>query len=226
MQRFHEDAFVATTVPPPLAADEIHVWRVVLDAALKPRDITAASHAFLGRLLMAYANVDAPPEIARTERGKPHAPSLAHFDFNLTHAREQVLIAVAREQPVGVDLERIDREIEIDDIARRYFSAAEADALEALAPERKLAAFLRLWTLKEAVLKALGEGISFGLDRVAFALDADGVPSRIATIAPEAGAPAEWRLARIDAARGHVGALAWRGRERRIRTFLAVEPPA
>ncbi len=187
MQRCAEDAFVATAAPPPLAADEIHVWHLVLGATLKPREITIASHAFLGRLLMAYANIDAPPEIARTERGKPHAPSLAHLDFNLTHAREQVLIAIAREQPVGIDLERVDREIEIDDIAQRYFSAAEADAIEALATERKLAAFLRLWTCKEAVLKALGEGISFGLDRVAFALDADDAPSRIATIAPEAG---------------------------------------
>ena len=203
----------------PLAADEIHVWHVVFDAALKPREITAASHAFLGRLLMAYANVDAPPAIARTERGKPHAPSLAHLDFNLTHARGEVLIAVAREQPVGIDLERVDREIEIDDIARRYFSSAEADAIEALAPERKLVAFLRLWTCKEAVLKALGEGISFGLDRVAFALDANGTPQHVAAIAADAGMPDEWRLATIDPAPGYLGALAWRGAARRIRTF-------
>jgi len=203
----------------PLAADEIHVWHVVFDAALKPREITAASHAFLGRLLMAYANVDAPPAIARTERGKPHAPSLAHLDFNLTHARGEVLIAVAREQPLGIDLERVDREIEIDDIARRYFSTAEADAIEALAPERKLVAFLRLWTCKEAVLKALGEGISFGLDRVAFALDANGTPQHVAAIAADAGMPDEWRLATIDPAPGYLGALAWRGAARRIRTF-------
>jgi len=220
MQHVSEDAFVRAAAPPSLAADEIHIWHVVLDAALKPREITAASHTFLGRLLMAYANVDVPPAIARTERGKPHAPSLAHLDFNLTHAREQVLIAVAREQAVGIDLERVDREIEIDDIARRYFSSAEADAIEALAPERKLAAFLRLWTCKEAVLKALGEGISFGLDRVAFALDANGTPERVAAIAGEAGTPAEWRLARIDPAPGYLGALAWHGAARRIRTFL------
>jgi 4'-phosphopantetheinyl transferase len=219
-----EDAFVATAAPPALAADEIHVWHVVLDAKLKPREITAAAHAFLTRLLMAYANVDVPPAIARTERGKPHAPSLAHLDFNLTHAREQVLIAIAREQPVGIDLERVDREIEIDDIARRYFSAAEADAIEALAPERKLAAFLRLWTCKEAVLKALGEGISFGLDRVAFALDAEGTPKNVAAIATEAGTPGEWRLARLDPSPGYFGALAWRGTQRRIRTFLAPPP--
>jgi 4'-phosphopantetheinyl transferase len=222
MQHVAEDAFVATAAPPPLAADEIHVWHVVLGAALKPREITAAAHAFLGRLLMAYANVDAPPAIARTERGKPHAPSLPKLDFNLTHAREQVLIAVAREQPVGIDLERIDREIEIDDIARRYFSPGEADAIEALPPARKLAAFLRLWTCKEAVLKALGEGISFGLDRVTFALDDDGMPSHVASIAAEAGPPDRWQLARIDPTPGYLGALAWRGANRRIRTFLHV----
>ena len=222
MQHVVEDAFVATAVPPPLAADEIHVWHVALDAALKPREITAAAHSVLVRLLIAYANLDAPPGIARSERGKPYAPSLPGFDFNLTHAREQVLVAVAREQPVGIDLERIDREIEIDDIARRYFSPAEADAIEALAAERKLTAFLRLWTCKEAVLKALGEGISFGLDRVAFALDAEGMPSEVATMAPEAGAPSEWRLARIDPTPGYAGALAWRGGERRVRTFRAV----
>jgi 4'-phosphopantetheinyl transferase len=222
MQHVAENAFVATAAPPPLGPDEIHVWHVALDATLKPREITAAAHALLTRLLMAYANVDVPPAIARTERGKPFAPSLAHLDFNLTHAREHVLIAVAREQPVGIDLERMDREIEIDDIARRYFSTAEADAIEALAPERKLAAFLRLWTCKEAVLKALGEGISFGLDRVAFALDATGTPERVSAVAAGAGTPAEWRLARVDPTPDYLGALAWRGDARRIRTFLHV----
>lgn len=207
--------------PPPLAADEIHVWHLVLDAALKPREITAASHAFLGRLLMAYARVDAPPAIARSARGKPHAPALPELDFNLTHAREQVLVAIAREQAIGVDLERVDREIEIDDIARRYFSPAEADAIEALASERKLAGFLRLWTCKEAVLKALGEGISFGLDRVAFALDAEGLPTAIAAMAEEAGTPGEWQLVRLDPAPGFVGSLAWRGAPRRVRAFAA-----
>ena len=76
------------------------------------------------------------------------------------------------------------------------------------------------------MLKALGEGISFGLDRVAFALDADGVPSRVATMALEAGAPSEWRLARIDPAPGYVGALAWRGRDRQVRRSWPAARPA
>jgi 4'-phosphopantetheinyl transferase len=69
------------------------------------------------------------------------------------------------------------------------------------------------------VLKALGEGISFGLERVAFALDAGGSPTHVSAIVSEAGSPHEWQLARIDPAPGYLGALAWRGARRRIRTF-------
>ncbi|HSS08042.1 MAG TPA: 4'-phosphopantetheinyl transferase superfamily protein [Rhodanobacteraceae bacterium] len=221
MQRLAEDAFRAGASPPPLAADEIHLWRLVLDATLKPREITAAAHAFLGRLLMRYAGAERVPDIARSERGKPYAPAHPDIDFNLSHAREHVLIAIARRQPIGVDLERVDRQIEIEDLARRFFAPAEADALEALPAPMRLVAFLRLWTCKEAVLKALGEGISFGLERVAFALDAAGMPLGLAGLAAEAGHPADWQLALLEPAPGFLGAVAWRGGPRRIRAFLA-----
>ena len=221
MQRLAEDAFRAAASPPPLAADEIHLWRLVLDATLKPREITAAAHAFLGRLLMRYAGAERVPDIARSERGKPYAPAHPDIEFNLSHAREHVLIAIARRQPIGVDLERVDRQIEIEDLARRFFAPAEADALEALPAPMRLVAFLRLWTCKEAVLKALGEGISFGLERVAFALDAAGMPLGLAGLAAEAGHPADWQLALLEPAPGFLGAVAWRGGPRRIRAFLA-----
>jgi 4'-phosphopantetheinyl transferase len=220
MQRLAEDAFVAAS-PPPLASDEIHLWRLVLDEALKPREITASAHAFLGRLLMHYAGIESAPDIARSERGKPYAPSLPDIDFNLSHARAHVLIAVARRQAIGVDLERVDRQIEIEDLARRFFAPAEADALEALPAGIRLPAFLRLWTCKEAVLKALGEGISFGLERVAFALDAGGTPLGLAALAGEVGAPSDWHLALLEPAPGFLGAVAWCGGPRRIRAFLA-----
>lgn len=221
MQHFSIGQFVSLSSWPLLADDEIHVWLFVLDAAMKPREVTTTAHSLLGKLLMRYAGVDRAPEIARTERGKPYAPSLAGIDFNLSHAREHVLIAVARNQPLGVDLERVDRRIEIVDLARRYFARAEADALEALTDAARPAAFLRLWTCKEAVLKAIGEGLSFGLDRVAFTLTAEGMPIGPVAIATEAGPPDEWRVALLEPADGFLGALAWRGPPRHVRTFLA-----
>ncbi|HKE47546.1 MAG TPA: 4'-phosphopantetheinyl transferase superfamily protein, partial [Rhodanobacteraceae bacterium] len=140
---------------------------------------------------------------------------------NLSHARNHVLIAVARRQPLGVDIERVDRRIEIDDLSRRFFSLDEGDALAEVPESRRLAAFIRLWTCKEAVLKALGVGISFGLDKACFRLDAEGMPDGFSELAEIAGPPAEWHVALLEPASGFLGALAWRGPPRRLRTFLA-----
>jgi 4'-phosphopantetheinyl transferase len=221
MQHFGAERFVSPSSPPILADDDIHVWLLVLDAALKPREVTATAHSLLGKLLMRYADLDRVPEIARSERGKPYAPSLAGIDFNLSHARDHVVIAIAHNQPLGVDLERVDRRIEIEGLARRYFSNTEADALEALPAELRLPAFLRLWTCKEAVLKALGAGISFGLEKVSFDLDAGGVTTGLSYMASEAGPREEWRIALLEPTQGFLGALAWHGPPRHIRTFLA-----
>ena len=221
MQHLAAERFVPTSSPPPLGADEVHLWLRTLDGAPNHREVTAAAHALLTRLLVRYAGLAQAPEIARGEHGKPYAPTLPGVDFNLSHARDHVLIAIARNQPVGVDLERIDRRIETQDLSRRFFARAEADALDALPEAARLPAFLRLWTCKEAVLKAIGEGIGFGLDKVAFALDGYGMPDGPAHIATEAGPREEWQVALLEPAAGFLGALAWCGPPRHIRAFLA-----
>ena len=219
MRLIAREEFEEVSSSAPLAGDEIHVWLLSVGGTPDHRTVAARAHALLSRLLIQHANLDREPELARTERGKPFAPALPHIDFNLSHARDHVLIAISREQSLGVDLERVDRRIEIEDISRRYFSTAEADALEALPETLRPAAFLRLWTCKEAVLKAVGEGIAFGLDRVSFGLDSDGFPTGLAGMAPEVGPAESWRLALLEPASGFLGALAWRGAERRVRTF-------
>jgi len=220
MQRIDAAAFAHTTSPPPLDDASVHVWLLAIEHAPDHRAVAAAAHRLLGELLASYAGLEHPPLIARTGRGKPYAPALAGIDFNLSHARDHALIAIAREQPVGVDLERVDRKPGLD-LARRFFSKHEADALAALPEAERATAFLRLWTCKEAVLKALGAGISFGLDRVAFDLDATGHPASVAEVAPEAGEVSGWQVALLEPAPGFLGALAWHGAPRQIRTFVA-----
>jgi 4'-phosphopantetheinyl transferase len=204
-----------------LGDNEIHVWHLTLRGSPTHREVTSAARSLLDALLMRYANLDHAPTIERTERGKPFAPDLPNLDFNLSHARDRVALAFARGQPLGIDIEHADRRLKVDELARRFFAAGEADALAALPAGRRDAAFLRLWTSKEAILKALGAGLSFGLDRVAFALDADGAPTALSSLADEAGAADEWRLVRIDPAADTFGALAWRGPDRIVRTFAA-----
>lgn len=221
MQTLEAAAFAHTESVPALDESSVHVWLLAIEHAPDHRAVAAAAHALLGRLLASYAGLDHPPVIARTGRGKPYAPALAGIDFNLSHARDHALIAIARGQPLGVDLERADRKLEPHDLSHRFFSRREADALDRLHEALRKRAFIRLWTCKEAVLKALGAGISFGLDRIAFDLDPTGRPSAIADAAPEAGTLADWRVWLLEPATGFLGALAWHGAPRHIRAFVA-----
>lgn len=221
MQRITSVDFEIALSPPALGTHDVHVWLLAIEHAPDHRAVARAAHALLGRLLTHYGGLDQPPLIARTGRGKPYAPSLTDIDFNLSHARDHALIAVARGQAVGVDLERIDRKLDAHDLARRFFSKREADALDAMPEAARAIAFLRLWTCKEAVLKALGAGISFGLDRVSFDLDAGGSPAALGEVDAEAGEAADWQVSLLEPVAGFLGALAWHGAPRQIRTFAA-----
>jgi 4'-phosphopantetheinyl transferase len=69
-----------------------------------------------------------------------------------------------------VDFEDQTRDLEAAEIARRFFSGAEASAVEAAGGPERLRTFFQIWTLKEAALKSIGEGLPFGLDRFEFEL--------------------------------------------------------
>ena len=211
--------FRPTGVIPPLQEGEIHVWHDRAPAST-PAAVSAHARARLDALACAYAGSSTPPAIAAGPHGKPHAPSLPWLEFNLSHAGTHLLLAFARNQPLGIDLECTQRRPPTEGIARRYFAASEADALDRLPSERRARAFLDLWTHKEAVLKALGHGLSFGLERVVFALEGD----RVANLEGIGGGGdvAGWRLLRLAPAPDLLGTLAWRGAPRPVRCFAWV----
>jgi len=82
-------------------------------------------------------------------------------------------------------------------------------------------AFLRVWSCKEAVVKALGNGIGFGLERLQFRIDPAGEPIELSVIHASAGTTEDWHIVRLAPTGDHVGALAWRGPARRVRAFVA-----
>lgn len=219
MQNLTADAFVRRDGPPSLGPEEIHLCSIELAPGTPPRAVADTARDTLRRLLSVYAGTDRVLEIRRGPYGKPHAPADAGLDFNLSHAGHHVLLAFARGQELGVDLERDERRLSLIEIARRFFAADEADALQRLPAESRLPCFLQLWTRKEAVLKALGQGLNFGLDRLTFAVDAAGKVGALRRIAAEAGPAADWRLCGLQPAPGLVGALAWRGKPRSLQAF-------
>jgi 4'-phosphopantetheinyl transferase len=207
--------FSAAPAQAPALGDEVHVWHLG-HAGTRPAEVAVHARAALDALLCMYAGLACAPAIERGAQGKPFAPALGDFEFNLSHAGCDVLLAFARGQAVGVDLERVDRRVALDAIAQRHFSSAEARALARLEPGPRRERFLELWTRKEAVLKALGEGLSFGLARVEFGLDAD---ARVGALRGPLAHP-HWQLHALAPARGLVGTLAWRGAPRPVRAFV------
>ncbi|MEP7118785.1 MAG: 4'-phosphopantetheinyl transferase superfamily protein, partial [Acidobacteriota bacterium] len=89
--------------------------------------------------------------------------------FNLSHTSGLVALAVARGVPVGVDVERVTREVSLA-IADRHFAAAEVRDLHARPSADQARAFFDYWTLKEAYIKARGLGLALPLDAFAFGL--------------------------------------------------------
>lgn len=210
-------AFESIDTAPQLAREEIHVWH--LATKLGGAALTKAAHIALAQLLCTYAGLPHSPVIERAEHGKPFAPELPDLDFNLSHAGAHVLLAFARRQALGIDLEHDERRVSLPEVARRFFAPAEAQALERMPMERRQRAFLDVWTRKEAVLKALGAGLQFGLARVEFSVEEDGAVGALTHIAPEGGRAAEWCLCALQPAPGLIGALAWRGPPKTVRAF-------
>ena len=160
-------------------------------------------------------DAEVAPPLARDAWGRPRL--LAPYedrDAGWSHSGERLLLAMGREVVLGVDLERLRPRPRALELASRYFAPAEAERLHALAPEQQQLAFLRLWCAKEAVLKAHGRGIAFGLHRLEFGPESDDVdaPLRLLAIAPELGAASEWHLHQWLPHPGYLAALAWRPR--------------
>lgn len=211
------DPFESVRVPPPLGADQIHVYLHTLATDCSGRAMTAAARTELDRLLRAYTGREQAPALLRGTHGKPHAPDADGIEFNLSHCGPYLLLAFAREQALGVDIERLRARASVLALARRFFDTEEAAALERLPGPVRDASFLHLWTRKEAVLKALGDGLQFGLHRLAFAVDADGAVGGLRHIAGDGGAADGWHLRTFTPAAGVIGALAWQGPERHVR---------
>jgi 4'-phosphopantetheinyl transferase len=167
----------------PAAARERLEARAVpmLDACERGRLLAfrheGARTLFLGARLLSRVvlagRLGISPEAIRFGQGRLGKPFIEEpwhgrgLHFNLAHSGSLVVCAVSGRGPVGVDVERMDRRVAAEDMARAHFTRAEAEWIRS-GPEKAAQRFLALWTLKEACLKVTGEGLSRGLDQLSF----------------------------------------------------------
>lgn len=231
---------------PALTTDEAHVWRAALDVddeargqlfdtlSSDERDRAARFHfkkdrhhfvAARGRLraiLGRYLNAE-PARLSFTYDyyGKPSLAGEwadATLRFNVSHSRAVALYALTEGRAVGVDVESVREEFAGLDIAERFFSRREVEALREVAPEERASAFFDCWTRKEAYIKALGEGLSHPLHLFTVSLT-PGRPAALLSTDTDAAEAARWSLLELHPGEGYRAALAVRGRVQTLRCW-------
>jgi 4'-phosphopantetheinyl transferase len=147
--------------------------------------------------------------LTRDAHGRPRfAGALQGFDASWSHSGGGLLIALGEGVDVGVDLEQARPRPRALELADRFFHASEYAWLHGLPEPDRNEAFLRLWCAKEAVLKAHGRGIAFGLDKFGLA-DLGGM---LGMAHAHAGLGGPWSVHEWAPRPGYRAALAWRSR--------------
>jgi phosphopantetheinyl transferase len=123
----------------------------------EPRARFIAGRVLLRRALAAFAAADpATLRLALTPAGRPELPDRPELSFSLSHGRRLAAVAMSFDARVGVDLEETGRQVDMAGVASTAFTVHERTLLSGAA--EPLAAFLAIWTAKEAVAKATGHG--------------------------------------------------------------------
>ena len=225
---------------------EVHLWHIDLDAAsknlaalgstLSPEECERAkrfrspdlsrrwtvARGALRCILASYCQSPPKSLVLQAEpKGKPKLVWPAtNVCFNLSHSGGLALLAITVDQRIGVDLEIVNPSIEVADLSRRFFAPAEARQILVLPAEELAVAFFRCWTRKEALLKAIGLGLSAPLDGFEVTVGAD--PARL--VSADFVEPGEWSLVDVSWP-GTAAALAIEGRPPAVRHFRFEEHP-
>jgi 4'-phosphopantetheinyl transferase len=229
--------------------DEIHLWSVPLDVGtsvvtslaqtLAPDEIERARRlrhaldrwrfvtrrAVLRLLLARYLGTEPwAVRLRSDEFGKLAVVSDPENtnppDFSISASAGLALYAFAAGVSVGIDVERVERSVSYDDVARRYFTPSEQAELRAFSASERQEAFFRCWTRKEAYVKACGDGLSHSLSSFDVSLAARGT-CLLRRVHGSASLASSWTLAAVTPAVGFVAAVA----ARRPALRLAVQAP-
>ena len=220
-----------------LELQAVHLWGIDLDGTSRCRERCAEwldeeerhraarlvreedrqryvlAHGGLRAVLSRYLGITPDAvELRRSEAGKPFVTRKLRgqsVTFNMSHAHGRALIAVSMGQEVGVDLERIRLEVEVEKLSERYFACSEHASIMQLTEAQRAPRFFRYWVAKEAVLKAQGIGLR-ALSQCEILLGADGVYAEV--LATEGSQLQDnWKVCALSCDEGWEAAVAARG---------------
>ena len=132
------------------------------------RDRYVMSHGLLRYLLSFYIGSE-PHEIQYSVNpfGKPFLKkNSSNVQFNMSHSKDYAAYIIALDCQVGIDIEWKDKTINFEEISDLVLSPGETNSFHKLTPEEKFQAFYDIWTKKEAIVKAVGEGLSYPIKTI------------------------------------------------------------
>ena len=175
-----------------LLPEDVHVWRTSLDLTVesvaelfdslsdkeknrsdrmhfeKDRNRFIVSHGVLRSLLGTYLGQN-PKDIrfGYTANNKPILatdPGQESLTFNMSHSGAIGLYAIGKSRKLGIDIEQIRHDVQLEQIANRFFSKGEIRSLRSFPEAKRLDRFFQYWTRKEAFIKSTGDGVSYPLE--------------------------------------------------------------
>ena len=202
-----------------LVSNEVHIWYANLDLSVRETEELAKTlstderekaHKFrfeehrrrsivtrarLRQILANYLHISAEEILFNySDRGKPSLSNHLNQDnlqFNVSHSQNLALYAFTYGDRVGIDLEYFRLCSDAAQIARRFFALQEYELISSLEKDRQREVFLHIWTIKEAYLKATGEGLSGSLDAVQVSFQGE-QPVGLAAVGGNSARAANW----------------------------------
>jgi len=244
-----QQAWKAGPVTPAIWPNEVHVWRVRLDAAwswifdeaLSLDDRTRAdrfkfesdrrkfcvARASLRLILSRYLDTKAGRlQLETNEFGKPFLPRQKRSQdirFNLSHSHELALIAITRDREVGIDIEYMRPDFASDEMATHFFSRVEVEQFRSVPADLRTESFFNCWTRKEAYIKARGEGLYCPLDQFDVFV-APGTPAMLLESRVGVNETARWSFHDINAGDRYAGSVAVENGFSRLVLWDLIEP--
>ena len=169
------------------------------------------ARGILRSLIGKYLNIN-PAQISfqYNEFGKPKIADNNPLHFNISHSRNIALFGFTNKMNVGVDVEWVNPNIEVKDIASSFFSTNEILKLLALPEKQQALGFFNCWTRKEAFIKAVGEGLSFPLDKFEVSLE-PGKTAKLLATDWDPKAVSNWSMYTMSPKADFVGSLVIEG---------------
>jgi 4'-phosphopantetheinyl transferase len=181
----------------------------------KEKDVFLCAHVGLRIILSRFLKCDPDEIIYEYNEYKKPSINNNHLHFNISHSKNMIAIAITNDVPVGIDIECKSLKVATDDISHRFFSALEYRSYKKVPKSQKINSFYKIWTQKEAYIKAVGKGLYLDLQN----FDVEANPkkeSKILSINKDSDQAKSWNLYSFVHEESFYSCVAWKGNKKEI----------